>query len=688
MKIQIKGIEFCIADGKIRLTKCGGFTSVEGCVFSEVQISGENKNTHMGIKMAESSEGARLRYVSHTQSEHELVIVQRSDLVEVTTTLTAYGDCNAVSAFTEVANISDTPIVIEEVAAFVCGDIGTKGIDSAPNLYFTRFTQSHHAECQPIRHSFADLGLYRVNKESQKRIAFANIGSWSTKEELPQGIIEDTENSAFTMFQIESNNSWYYEIADRAEKYYLYLGGANLPFGGWSKKLLQNESYQTVKVALAFGKTLNEVLGEMSKYRRYIAGHCISDESLPTIFNEYMHLSWDSPSAVRTAEYAPAVAKMGIEYYVIDCGWHDEEDGNAIYPYVGKWLESNKRFPNGLKVTLDYIKSLGMKPGLWIEPEIIGCKCAEMIDFYDDDSFLQRNGRRLCVMNRHFLDYRNVKVVEYMTETIRRMVEDYGAEYIKLDYNQDCGVGTDYNAFTAGEGLELASAAYLEWIDTIRQNHPNVIFETCSSGGMRMDYATLSHFSIISTSDQVDYKKYPYIAGNILSAVLPEQAAVWSYPVETFNFEYPDFSKEYIEENISDEQVIMNMINSFLGRMHLASRLTLLTEKKQSLVREGVEYYNSISNEKKRALPYLPCGLTSFGSPYVASGFKTDKKLYLAVWNISGNGAVQIQLPEITPSSVRVAYPKCNDLAVRLENDTLTINFTDKLQARMLEIDL
>ena len=72
---------------------------------------------------------------------------------------------------------------------------------------------------------------------SQKRIAFANVGSWSTKEELPQGIIEDAKSNRFLMFQIESNASWYYEIADCRAEYYLYLGGANLPFGAWSKAL-------------------------------------------------------------------------------------------------------------------------------------------------------------------------------------------------------------------------------------------------------------------------------------------------------------------------------------------------------------------------------------------------------------------------------------------------------------------
>lgn len=84
-------------------------------------------------------------------------------------------------------------------------------------------------------------------------------------------------------------------------------------------------------------------------------------------------------------------------------------------------------------MTTDYIRSLGMRVGLWIEPEIVGKDCTEMLSYYDDECFIRRNGQKVCVMGRYFLDFRNAKVLKYMSETIRRMVEDYGADYIKMD---------------------------------------------------------------------------------------------------------------------------------------------------------------------------------------------------------------------------------------------------------------
>lgn len=263
--------DFDITSDKIKIVGFGNRKIKNGYNFVECQISGENKDTHLGVKMANSSEGGRLEYVSHILAENTLIITQRSKLIEAKTTFIKFNDTNAIRIFTEIKNISDGDIVVEEVSAFTLCGLCDNGIDDADRMYFTRFTQSHHAECQPRRFSFKESGLFRANTESQKRIAFCNIGSWSTKEELPQGIIENASDGDFLMFQIESNSSWYYEIADKKEEYYLYLGGANLPFGDWSKLLKRGETYKTVNVALSFGKSLNAVIGEMTKYRRNIA---------------------------------------------------------------------------------------------------------------------------------------------------------------------------------------------------------------------------------------------------------------------------------------------------------------------------------------------------------------------------------------------------------------------------------
>lgn len=681
MKFSFKNLYFSIENQKIGLSlnEDGAYAP-----FCEVQIAGENKDSHFGAKLIKTSQSAALKFVKKTQTENLLEIEQQSDKINVKTVFSAFEGGSAVRICSKIKNVSGKDIVIEEAPVAVLNGIAP--MDKANEVFLYKFAQSHHCECQPKRFSLFNAGLTKPASGGQYRVSGQNVGSWSTKEELPQGIIEAC--GRYIAFQIESNSSWYYELSDQSGEIYLCLSGACYPFGGWCKKLKNGEEYRTINVAVCFSNSLEGVVGELTEYRRKIAGKCQADRDLPVIFNEYMHLSWDSPEENRTKTIARAAKDAGAEYYVIDCGWHNEEKGDEIYPYVGQWKQSNARFPSGIRKTTDYLRSIGLKAGLWIEPEIVGYKCREMLDFYDDDCFITRHGEKVCVMGRYFLDFRNEKVKKYMSETIRRMVEDYGADYIKTDYNEDMGVGTELNAYSAGEGLELCANAFFEWFIEQKKRFPNVLFEACASGGMRMDYKTLSAFSIISTSDQTDYKKYPYIAANVLSGVLPEQAAVWSYPVGSDSAPggYFDPSLEWVDENVSAERVVMNMINSFLGRMHLSSHIERLSEQKFALVKEGVSYYNSLTAAKKEALPVFPLGFADFKKQYVCAGFKTAEKLYLAVWSTGGGEKLEVFIGE-RYKTAKIAYPKNDALKFELKNGALTVCFTQKYQARFFEIE-
>ena len=678
MQFTWKQFAFCVENEKVFIKKYGEITENRTrSPFVELQLAGRDHFGNVAEKPVRCSESDGLKYLSHTIAGDTLTVTQANNLCEVTTVFRSFEDTSAVQIFTEVRNISEESVAVETLSAFVLGGLfgGRKDVGKT---YFTKFTQGHHCECQPRRFSLEEYGFNAYVDGGEKCLTHKNIGSWSTKEELPQGILEFDDK--YLMFEIESNHHWQYALSAQMGELVLFLGGAGAFCGNESKELLPNEKMRTVSVALACGNSLNAVIGEMTKYRRHIAGRCAPDGHLPVIFNEYMHLSWDSPTEENTRRVAPTVAKSGAEYYVIDCGWHNEEAGNIVYPYVGQWRESKARFPHGVRATTDFIRSLGMKAGLWIEPEIVGVKCEEMLGYYDEDCFLHRNGKRIAVMGRYFLNFSAPKVIEYLSETIRRMVEDYGAQYIKTDYNEDAGV--------ADESLSRDRAGYLAWIDEMRRRFPNVLFETCSSGGMRMDYETLKHFSLVSTSDQTDYRLYPYIAGNVLSAVLPEQAAVWNYPVVGDGAIGEPFlhDKKWAKENISSEQIVMNTINALLGRMHLASHIEFLSPAQFALVQEGIEYYNNLTSVKKTALPYFPLGFTSFGVSCIACGLKTAEKIYLAVWNLGGENTVRVPIPEQI-RSVAVGYPKALETDFEWTNHALSVRFHG-FSARFFETQL
>lgn len=82
--------------------------------------------------------------------------------------------------------------------------------------------------------------------------------------------------------------------------------------------------------------------------------------------------------------------EAGCEYFCVDCGWYS---AGFWWDGVGEWLPSKERFPGGLKEVMDYIRSKGMVPGVWLELEVMGIKCPKA-DKVPDDWYFMRHGKR------------------------------------------------------------------------------------------------------------------------------------------------------------------------------------------------------------------------------------------------------------------------------------------------------
>ena len=416
--------------------------------------SGSNRMNHSAVT-------TELMYESHAIEGNVLTVVQKSDIAKITSVFTAYDDTNAIRVTQTIQNISDEEMCLELLNTFSLR-IGKSVEGEHKDWYLHRFTNGRYTESMPDVRSFYDLGMYWRHGFYYMR----NVGNVSSLENVPQGIIENRKTSDFIMYQIESYSSWYVELASLDDMFTLQLGGPNANYHMWNKVLKPQDEYTAVPVTLAHGKSVNEVVAQMTHYRRHIIPKSEADQNLPSIYNEYMHYSWDDPNAKRTMETAPAVAKTGCAYYVIDCGWHNSRDYDTtgeMYQHFGTWKEDLGRFPNGIKAVSDDVHSLGMKFGLWIAPEVVGRKNEEMLAYYDDDCFMTRNGKKITNGTGYCLDYRHPKVRAYMTETIDRMVNEYGCDYIKFDGCPNPGFGSEFHSTSLGDGLEGYIDAFTAW---------------------------------------------------------------------------------------------------------------------------------------------------------------------------------------------------------------------------------
>lgn len=639
----------------------------------EISISGHATSEHTGDRHIFTSESQTLKYVKHSIKKDEngktLIIKQKNDSIEVLTYYILYNNTHTIRSYNVIKNISKKPITLEYVSSFVKKDM--IGYYHYQDSKLAIPHNSWYLECQWKYSSLLDLGIVSCNElKNFKKYCVNNTGCWSSKNYIPMGILKDPHIKKCIMWQIEANGSWSYEIGDFIGNVTLNLSGPSLQENGWQKTLLPKEVFTSVKASITYGKDENECIKHMTFYRRKIATRLFDIKENPIIFNEYMFASWNCPSFKTASSLGKVAKKVGANYFVIDCGWHDEIE-NPFY-YVGKWNESKLKYPEGLNKTLDYLRSLGLKVGLWMEPEVVGA-LLEDTSFLDEDCFFHRNNERLIISNRYQLDFRNKKVQDYFLNKVDEIMGKYHVDYFKFDYNIEPGIGLD-SEDGYGEALLEHNRAYFDCITKIGLKYPSLIIESCASGGNRLDYLTLSNVNLVSTSDQTNYLIYPYITANILSAVLPEQAAVWCYPKD----------ESFSDEEIDDEAVNLNLINSMIGRVHLASKLYLLSEEKQNRIKEGLSFYHELDELKQNGYLFLPNGFTSYYDSQLAYGIRNEKYGYLFVYQMKGTKPLKVKIGKY--KKIELAYPL--DLPTDYEMKGKTLVFTphrDKI-ARLFKI--
>lgn len=640
----------------------------------EVQVTGEMHGGHHGLEHIFSSAGAPLLYRSHrdirADEGRRLEFLLSNDRLEVTLCYQLYDGTSAVRCFAEVKNISDGEVGLEYVSSFALTGLGRGGTlppDEKLEIHipFTSWCGENMWKTFPIK----ELGMGFSGSASSRRINICNTGTWSAKEKTPSGVLVDTETGEGMMWQIESSCSWQWEIVEsRGRALALRLSGPNESGNGWWKSLRPGESFRTVTAGVAVSaRGFEGALGELTKYRRAIRRRNAADAGLPVIFNDYLNLILANPTAEKLLPVIDKASETGAEYFVMDAGWY--ADG-TWWNCVGEWKPCEKRFPNGMNEVFDRIRSHGMTPGIWIEPEVMGVNCP-LAAGYEDECFFMRHGKRVLTNGRYQLDFRSKRVTDYLDGIIDGLVNDYGIGYFKFDYNIEPGVGTEVDADSFGDGLLKNARAYQAWLTRVLDRHPELIIESCSSGGMRADYSTLALHTIQSMTDQSDYRKIAPIAAAAASNVLPEQAAIWSVPAAG-----------------SLDRVAMNMINALPLRIHLSGGIPGLSDEEFALVREGVELYKSIRGYIPRLLPFYPLGMPELDSKYLCSGYACEEKTFIALWRLNGESdTLTVRVPE-KYKSAKILYPSYskNNLCT-LSDGALTVGLPNQYSAVFAELE-
>jgi alpha-galactosidase len=268
-------------------------------------------------------------------------------------------------------------------------------------------------------------------------------------------------------------------------------------------ELSSGASFHTPEVIL----TCTDGLTNLShNYHRVIRNNVVRGEyklsHRPVLINNweatYFNLSEEKILAI-----AQKAKDLGVELFVLDDGWFkNRNDDNAG---LGDWVPDTKKLPNGLDGLIAGINDMGLRFGLWIEPEMVNMD-SDLYRAHPDWALTAPNRAPMMARNQLALDLSRREVHEYLFNTISGLLEKYNITYIKWDFNRPLSDVYSHSTPSPRQG-EVAHRYYLSLYalyEKLTARFPHVLFEGCAGGGGRFDAGMLYYNPQIWCSDNTD----------------------------------------------------------------------------------------------------------------------------------------------------------------------------------------
>ena len=237
-------------------------------------------------------------------------------------------------------------------------------------------------------------------------------------------------------------------------------------------------------------------------YRTRLARGFWRDRSRPVLLNSWEGCYFDFDEK-RLLEIAGKAASIGVELFVLDDGWFGQRTSDRSS--LGDWTPNRDRLPDGLSGLSDQLHRMGLRFGLWFEPEMVSPDS----DLYraHPDWCLHAEGRpRTEARQQLVLDLSRREVQDYIISAVSSVLSSARIDYVKWDMNRN--MTEAFSAALPPERQKETQHRYMlglyRVLETITSAYPQVLFESCSGGGGRFDPGMLYYMPQTWTSDDTD----------------------------------------------------------------------------------------------------------------------------------------------------------------------------------------
>jgi alpha-galactosidase len=309
-------------------------------------------------------------------------------------------------------------------------------------------------------------------------------------------------------------------------------------------KLKQGECFTAPEVVLTFS---SEGMGNMTRnlhdfYRDHMIRSKYTHMKRPILINNWEATYFDF-NTEKLLSIAKRASELGIEMLVMDDGWfgHRNDDSTSL----GDWFVNEEKITGGLKYLVDEVNKLGLKFGIWMEPEMISPD-SKLYEQHPDWAIAVPGRTATLSRNQYVLDLSRKEVRDYVFDMISNILHSANIEYVKWDMNRQLSDMGSYElpADRQGELYHRYVLGVYELQERLITEFPDLLLENCSGGGARFDPGMLYYSPQIWCSDDTDAVErlkiqegtalmYPLSAMGAHISVCPNHTVGRNTPFET-----------------------------------------------------------------------------------------------------------------------------------------------------------
>lgn len=395
---------------------------------------------------------------------------------------------NVITRAARLENHGETAIELEKMLSFSM-DLMYENYEM---IYFSgRHAMERTAEWIPVQHAKVEIGSTRGTSSHHYNPAVI----------LCEEGAGETHGSCIGACLVYSGN--FVAAAQKDQKnqtrFQMGIHPTNFCF-----HLEKGEAFDTPQAILSYSGTgltkLSQQYHEI--IREHICRGAYKHAKRPILINnwEATYFDFNEEKILKIAEQAQ---KLGIEMLVLDDGWFGKrEDDNSG---LGDWFVNEKKMNGSMAQLAEKIHRMGMKFGLWFEPEMVN-KDSNLYREHPD-WILSTPGRHISHgRNQYILDFSRAEVVDAIYGQMEKILEDAPISYIKWDMNRCMSEVYSHTASAADQGKVMHQyiLGVYRLYEKLTGRFPEILFESCASGGSRFDPGLLYYAPQAWTSDDTD----------------------------------------------------------------------------------------------------------------------------------------------------------------------------------------